>query len=42
MKQALALFLCLLVPTLAFASNGYKVMYDGGSLLTSRPAPSWN
>ena len=34
MKQILALFLCLLVPTIAFASNsnGYKVMYDGGSL----------
>lgn len=32
MKQVLALFLCLLVPCLAFASNGYKVMYDGGSL----------
>jgi CxxC motif-containing protein (DUF1111 family) len=32
MKRILALFLCLLVPTLAFASNGYKVMYDGGSL----------
>jgi hypothetical protein len=34
MKRILALFLCLLVPTIAFASssNGYKVMYDGGSL----------
>lgn len=33
MKQILALFLCLLVPTIVFASdNGYKVMYDGGSL----------
>jgi hypothetical protein len=32
MKQTLALFLCLLVPSLAYASDGYKVMYDGGSL----------
>lgn len=33
MKRLLALFLCLLVPTIVFASdNGYKVMYDGGSL----------
>jgi hypothetical protein len=33
MKQILALFLCLLVPTIAFASNnGYRVVYDGGSL----------
>jgi hypothetical protein len=33
MKRTLALFLCLLVPTVIFASdNGYKVMYDGGSL----------
>jgi hypothetical protein len=34
MKRTLALFLCLLVPTIVFASssNGYKVMYDGGSL----------
>lgn len=34
MKKILALFLCLLVPTIVFASssNGYKVMYDGGSL----------
>lgn len=33
MKQILALFLCLLVPTIVFAGdNGYKVMYDGGSL----------
>jgi hypothetical protein len=33
MKRSFALFLCLLVPTIAFASdNGYKVMYDGGSL----------
>ena len=33
MKRTLALFLCLLVPTIVFASdNGYKVLYDGGSL----------
>ena len=33
MKRILALFLCLLVPTIVFASdNAYKVMYDGGSL----------
>ena len=34
MKRILALFLCLLIPTIVFASssNGYKVMYDGGSL----------
>jgi CxxC motif-containing protein (DUF1111 family) len=33
MKKLFALFLCLLVPTIIFASdNGYKVMYDGGSL----------
>jgi CxxC motif-containing protein (DUF1111 family) len=33
MKRFLAFFLCLLVPTIVFASNnGYKVMYDGGSL----------
>jgi CxxC motif-containing protein (DUF1111 family) len=33
-KRTLALFLCLLVPTIVFAStnNGYKVMYDGGSV----------
>jgi hypothetical protein len=33
MKRILALFLCLLVPTIVFASdNGYRVVYDGGSL----------
>ncbi len=32
MKQFLALFLCLMVPGLAFADSGYKVMYDGGSI----------
>jgi CxxC motif-containing protein (DUF1111 family) len=32
MKQFLALFLCLMIPGLAFADSGYKVMYDGGSI----------
>jgi CxxC motif-containing protein (DUF1111 family) len=34
MKSFIALLLCLLVPTMAFAANdnGYKVVYDGGSL----------
>ena len=34
MKSFVALLLCLLVPTMAFAANdnGYKVSYDGGSL----------
>ena len=33
MKRLLALLLCLLVPTAAFASdNGFKVIYDGGSI----------
>jgi CxxC motif-containing protein (DUF1111 family) len=34
MKSFVALLLCLLVPTMAFAANdnGYKVAYDGGSL----------
>src|ERR1700743_2810785 len=34
MKRVLALFLCLLVSTVVLASNsnGYKVLYDGGSL----------
>jgi hypothetical protein len=34
MKSCIALFLCLLVPTVAFAAdnNSYKVIYDGGSL----------
>lgn len=36
MRKFLALFLCFLVPTVAFAaepSNSYKVTYDGGSIL---------
>jgi len=34
LKSFVALLLCLLIPTMAFAANdnGYKVMYDGGSL----------
>jgi hypothetical protein len=33
MKSFIAVLLCLLVPSIAFASsNGYKVAYDGGSL----------
>ncbi len=33
MKALLALFLCILVPTSAFAAdNSYKVVYDGGSI----------
>jgi hypothetical protein len=34
MKSCIALFLCLLVPSTAFAgnANSYKVTYDGGSL----------
>src|SRR4051794_31239219 len=33
MKRTLALFLCLIFPIVLFASdNGYKVLYDGGSL----------
>jgi hypothetical protein len=32
MKQFLALFSCLMIPGLAFADSGYKVMYDGGSI----------
>jgi hypothetical protein len=33
MRFALAIFLCLLVPATSFAADdGYKVVYDGGSL----------
>ncbi len=33
MKKLLAILLCLLFPTAAFAGdNGYKINYDGGSL----------
>lgn len=37
MKRALAVFLCLLVPALAFAGdNSYKIVYDGGSLQNAK------
>lgn len=32
MKTFMVLALCVMIPTLAFADNGYKVRYDGGSL----------
>jgi len=33
MKSLIALLLCLVIPTTAFAGdNSYKVSYDGGSL----------
>jgi CxxC motif-containing protein (DUF1111 family) len=33
MKRILAVLLCLLVPSVSFASdNGFKVIYDGGSI----------
>ena len=32
MKHFLTILFCLLIPTLAFADSGYKVIYDGGSL----------
>jgi hypothetical protein len=33
MKKLLALLLCILIPTAAFASdNSYKIVYDGGSI----------
>jgi CxxC motif-containing protein (DUF1111 family) len=33
MKRFLTLMLCILIPTMAFAAdNGYKIMYDGGSI----------
>jgi len=32
MKYFLSILLCLMIPTMAFADNGYKVIYDGGSL----------
>ena len=37
MKTLIALLLCLFVPAAAFAGdNGYKVVYDGGSLQTTK------
>ena len=32
MKKFLTLFLCLMIPTMLFADDGYKVTYDGGSI----------
>ena len=33
MRALIAILLCIIMPTLAFAGdNGYKVIYDGGSL----------
>ncbi len=32
MKYFLTVLLCLMIPTMAFADNGYKVIYDGGSV----------
>jgi hypothetical protein len=39
MRRAIALILCFLVPTFAFASepsNSYKVIYDGGSVIGAK------
>jgi hypothetical protein len=37
MKRLLAVLLCLIVPTVAFAAdNSYKVVYDGGSLQSTK------
>jgi|SRR5665213_2121535 len=32
MKHFMVFFLCMMIPTMAFADSGYKVAYDGGSL----------
>lgn len=32
MKHFMVLFLCMMIPAMARADNGYKVAYDGGSL----------
>jgi CxxC motif-containing protein (DUF1111 family) len=32
MRRLLVLFLCMMIPAMALADNGYKVAYDGGSL----------
>jgi ApbE superfamily uncharacterized protein (UPF0280 family) len=42
-KRALAMLLCIFVPALAFAAsgdNGYKVMYDGGSVQNMKSGES--
>lgn len=37
MKRILAVFLCILFPVSAFAGdNGYKIVYDGGSLANAK------
>jgi CxxC motif-containing protein (DUF1111 family) len=38
MKKLLAFLLCLAIPSVLFASsNGYEVIYDGGSIGTVKP-----
>lgn len=38
MKKLLAIFLCIVFPLSAFAGdNGYKIVYDGGSLPNAKP-----
>lgn len=38
MKKLIAIFLCILFPLSAVAGeNGYKIIYDGGSLPNSKP-----
>lgn len=32
MKYFMSLLLCIMIPTMALADSGYKVVYDGGSL----------
>ena len=32
MKHLMAFLLCMMIPMMAFADSGYKVVYDGGSL----------
>ena len=43
MKRFIAAFLCLLIPTIAFAAdNSYKVAYDGGSIADIKSGASAN
>ena len=43
MKRFIAAFLCLLIPTVAFAAdNSYKVAYDGGSIADLKSGTSAN
>jgi hypothetical protein len=38
MKRAVALLLCLVFPLVAIAGdNGYKIVYDGGSIQNTKP-----